>query len=118
AFDTSSANNPTVGIHLHWALPDALTHGGQADTGQFAFPLVPNRWLIARFNVPVIGTTSAALSGSGVTAIALQAGSVEPIAAGMPLQVVSPDGQTTALVTITSDVAQGDQQIQIQAYDF
>lgn len=32
------------GIHLHWALPDALTKAG-AD-GEF--PIVPNRWLITR----------------------------------------------------------------------
>jgi len=31
------------GIHLHWAMPDALTKGTD-DT----FPLVPNRWLITR----------------------------------------------------------------------
>jgi len=32
------------GIHLHWALPDALTRG---DSG-LNFPEVPNRWLITR----------------------------------------------------------------------
>jgi hypothetical protein len=59
---------PDPGIHLHWALPDALTHGrppretgaaggdahkaGDAQstngTTPIAFPAVPNRWLIAR----------------------------------------------------------------------
>jgi hypothetical protein len=35
------------GVHLHWALPDALTH---ADTsqGKLTFPAVPNRWLVTR----------------------------------------------------------------------
>ena len=32
------------GIHLHWAMPDALTHG---DSGM-SFPELPNRWLITR----------------------------------------------------------------------
>ena len=38
------------GIHLHWALPDALTH---ADTsqGKLAFPAAPNRWLVTRILV-------------------------------------------------------------------
>lgn len=33
------------GIHLHWTLPDALTHA--PDSG-LQFPLVPDRWLISR----------------------------------------------------------------------
>lgn len=32
------------GIHLHWALPDALTRAAADGT----FPPVPNRWLVAR----------------------------------------------------------------------
>ncbi len=32
-----------AGIHLHWAMPDALTH---ARDGRF--PAVPNRWLVSR----------------------------------------------------------------------
>ena len=35
------------GIHLHWALPDALTHGKQS-TNRLEFPIVPNRWLVIR----------------------------------------------------------------------
>ena len=35
------------GIHLHWALPDALTRAEQSD-GQTTFHAVPNRWLITR----------------------------------------------------------------------
>jgi hypothetical protein len=50
-FYVSDENKPTVGIHLHWALPDALTHGRQSAQGcPIEFPLVPNRWLVARFN--------------------------------------------------------------------
>lgn len=40
-----------AGVHLHWALPDALTRGRQRPdqpAGTVAFPAVPNRWLIRR----------------------------------------------------------------------
>jgi len=36
-----------AGIHLHWAMPDALTNGIAKADG-ITFPLVPNRWLIVR----------------------------------------------------------------------
>ena len=36
-----------TGVHLHWAMPDALT---RADTtsGRMTFPPLPNRWLVTR----------------------------------------------------------------------
>jgi hypothetical protein len=37
----------TAGIHLHWALPDALTRGTRTQQGT-VFPAVPNRWLVTR----------------------------------------------------------------------
>lgn len=38
------------GIHLHWALPDALTKATlDQSTGKLDFPEVPNRWLVTRF---------------------------------------------------------------------
>jgi hypothetical protein len=38
-----------IGVHLHWSLPDALTHGVQDRTSRLTnFPQVPNRWLITR----------------------------------------------------------------------
>lgn len=38
------------GIHLHWALPDALTTAAlDPSTGKLNFPEVPNRWLVTRF---------------------------------------------------------------------
>lgn len=40
------------GVHLHWALPDALT---RADGGTLDFPTVPNRWLVTR--IVVAGNT-------------------------------------------------------------
>ncbi|HYJ04235.1 MAG TPA: hypothetical protein VEX43_03825 [Chthoniobacterales bacterium] len=33
------------GVHLHWALPDALTRGENGADGPL-FPAVPNRWLV------------------------------------------------------------------------
>lgn len=41
---------PTLrpGMHLHWALPDALTHGATQADGTLAFPPAPNRWLVVR----------------------------------------------------------------------
>jgi uncharacterized small protein (DUF1192 family) len=39
-----------TGIHLHWALPDGLTHGvARNDSRRPEFPAIPNRWLIMRF---------------------------------------------------------------------
>ena len=36
------------GIHLHWALPDALTRGMHRAEG-IEFPEIPNRWLVTRY---------------------------------------------------------------------
>jgi len=48
------------GIHLHWALPDGLTHGMQAEntSGQADFPCVPNRWLVTRVVLDSTTTTA------------------------------------------------------------
>ncbi|WP_405842372.1 hypothetical protein OG528_29005 [Streptomyces platensis] len=38
------------GVHLQWQLPEALTTGIiDPETGESAFPLVPNRWLVVRY---------------------------------------------------------------------
>jgi len=42
-----------AGVHLHWALPDALTKGTNtpgetAAARKLTFPAVPNRWLVTR----------------------------------------------------------------------
>lgn len=47
-FDDQKTEPPEVGVHLHWALPDGLTHGLQNENGEIEFPLVPNRWLVVR----------------------------------------------------------------------
>lgn len=41
---------PEPGVHLHWALPDALTHGLHDGQDRVSFPAVPNRWLVARLH--------------------------------------------------------------------
>lgn len=35
------------GVHLHWAVPDALTRGVQGQDS-LSFPTLPNRWLLTR----------------------------------------------------------------------
>lgn len=46
---TGGQVNMAEGIHLHWALPDAVTKGVDEDrSGKMAFPDVPDRWLITR----------------------------------------------------------------------
>jgi hypothetical protein len=44
----ASAARPEGGVHLHWALPDALSHGFQNEKGGIDFPCIPNRWLVVR----------------------------------------------------------------------
>jgi hypothetical protein len=36
------------GIHLHWALPNALMHTQHQGTGETEQPCIPNRWLVVR----------------------------------------------------------------------
>src|SRR5271170_6314032 len=36
------------GVHLHFRLPRALTHGIQKEAGPIEFPPIPNRWLVQR----------------------------------------------------------------------
>ena len=41
------------GVHLHWALPDALTQGEvkeRSGTERLTMPTVPNRWLVIKKN--------------------------------------------------------------------
>jgi len=65
----SAPAEPAVGVHLHWALPDALTHGREGSTG----------------------TTSADLAGS-VRSIPLEApGAAGAVAVGTRLTVLTPD---------------------------
>ena len=44
---TARVPGPDPGVHLHWAMPDALTRGQQTKDGM-EFPKLPNRWLVVR----------------------------------------------------------------------
>ncbi|TQS39949.1 hypothetical protein [Cryptosporangium phraense] len=46
-----------TGVHLHWALPDALTQGVHTPDGT-EFPAVPTRWLVTRSRLAADGTTT------------------------------------------------------------
>jgi hypothetical protein len=137
-FQSSDDSKPAPGVRLHWALPDALTHGRTPAAGgdETVFPLVPNRWLVARFNTPAggawqcrlwvvesdytggnIGTTSATLA-TPVTTITLTAGSLLAVNIGDELQIVSPGGTFAATVIAAAAAAQGATEITIQSFDF
>jgi hypothetical protein len=45
-FDEADRLKP--GIHLHFRLPRAFSHGHQAGAGDLVFPVIPNRWLVQR----------------------------------------------------------------------
>lgn len=47
--DFNPLNPLEEGVHLHWALPDALAQGGTDEATPLTFPAAPNRWLVTRF---------------------------------------------------------------------
>jgi hypothetical protein len=63
---------PQSGVHLHWALPDALTRGRQKQVanpkeplGTPEFPRIPNRWMVQRISrKPQTNSAPAASPGS------------------------------------------------------
>ncbi|CAE6848255.1 hypothetical protein R69746_07231 [Paraburkholderia aspalathi] len=47
--DQPAWNSLEAGVHIHWALPDALTNAPvDENTADVQFPAVPNRWLVTR----------------------------------------------------------------------
>ncbi|MFE5796178.1 hypothetical protein ACFQ8C_26860 [Streptomyces sp. NPDC056503] len=49
----SSFEESFEGVHVQWELPEAPAAGLDApDSGQTTFPLVPNRWLVVRYQGP------------------------------------------------------------------
>jgi len=49
----TSGSGPSQGLHLHFKLPAALTHGvSTAGGGELDFPRLPNRWLVVRYYQP------------------------------------------------------------------
>src|SRR4051794_14194230 len=54
-FDDAPAHQMEQGVHLHWAMPDALTRATVPEDGPVEFPTVPNHWLVSR--LVITGTT-------------------------------------------------------------
>ena len=60
---------PLPGVHLHWAMPDALLRGGtDATSGDLAMPALPDRWVVIRHLYP-IGSRSVHITGWVVDAV-------------------------------------------------
>jgi hypothetical protein len=67
---------PSPGVHLHWALPDALLRGQQSKTEKkLALPALPDRWVVVRALLPK-GRVQALLRGWVIDA---KLGSVTPL---------------------------------------
>ncbi|MFY9620655.1 MAG: hypothetical protein WAQ99_12670 [Pyrinomonadaceae bacterium] len=50
---SGSSSAPGQGLHLHFKLPAALTHGTSTGAGaELVFPRLPNRWLVVRYYQP------------------------------------------------------------------
>ena len=47
AIASGGLTSMSQGVHLHWALPDALTQGAEG-AGSVRFPAMPDRWLLTR----------------------------------------------------------------------
>lgn len=74
----SGGNYPSTGVALFWDLPKILREGTESG-GSLDFPLVPNRWLVVRYNGPVTARTA--------TAWVVQSdflGNSDPITGGSP----------------------------------
>jgi len=85
AFGASNSAPLAQGVHLHWALPDALTRG-QVDTNinELCFPAVPDRWIVIRFasvatSVPTPGDIPAARAIKAFELDAKRPGPLQPI---------------------------------------
>jgi hypothetical protein len=65
---TNIGQNPAPGVHLHWRLPQALTHGeSPAGSTAAAFPATPNRWVVVR-----LATTAGSAVPPALTAWVIQ----------------------------------------------
>ena len=101
--DTSPLNALEAGVHIHWALPDALTNAAvDEQTTTIDFPAVPNRWLVTR--VVVDGATPS-LTSWVVESDALSASS--PSAPLFPTVALAPgtDDQDYAYVGRSTPLA-------------
>ena len=114
---------PDVPVKLEFNEPSEGLVYGQEDQG-ISLRYLPGAGGATADNIGQVislqvGATAATLSGSGATSITLESpGAPSAIAANTTLDIISPDGKTTAAVTTAAPVSQGATQIQIQAYDF
>ena len=82
-FDPGEPAEP--GVHLHWAMPDALLRAEHdTETRKPVLPVLPDRWVVVRTLLPE-GSRSAYASGwvidattAGITPLATFAGTVPP----------------------------------------
>jgi hypothetical protein len=95
AFESTLAK-PAPGVHLHWALPDALTQGSEGS----------------------VGTTSADLEGDADRIALAVPGAIGPAFPGMRLVVMPPDGTDQAIVTVTTALGRGEHVVHIQPHHF
>ena len=50
----ADGTRPTPGVHLHWAMPDALLRGAESKEGrELEMPNLPERWVVLRALFPV-----------------------------------------------------------------
>ncbi len=140
AFNTTTVERPVSGVHLHWALPDALTRGRAASGSQMEFPLVPNRWLVLRFGGPTeagqapwpsklwvvesdyltqeVGALASVLDKKAKTLTLAPPGARKRIPARTKLWLLAPDGQQSAWVTTVNAVEPGTTQLSIESGEF
>ncbi|CAA9303316.1 MAG: hypothetical protein AVDCRST_MAG61-1220 [uncultured Friedmanniella sp.] len=81
-----------AGVHLHWALPDALLRGKQVDGAtSITLPALPDRWAVVRTLLPV-GSRLAHVTGWVVDA---STGSVTPLSSYAGTPAAAPEGTPT-----------------------
>ena len=109
-FDPGAVRPP--GVHLHWALPDALLRGeNDPVTRRVRMPRLPDRWVVVRTLLPE-GARTAYASGwvldavtGGVTPLSTYAGTVPPgtppLDGGVPLEVLDGAARGSLLWTAT-----------------
>ena len=109
------AVRPT-GVHLHWALPDALLRGeDDPATRRVRMPRLPDRWVVVRTLLPE-GSRTAYASGwvldavtGGITPLSTYAGTVPPGTApldgGVPLEVLDGAARGSLMWTATYEGA-------------
>jgi hypothetical protein len=86
-FDPGTARPP--GVHLHWAMPDALLAGSGGQTGsELELPALPDRWVVVRTLQPV-GARQVRLRGWVVDA---PTGSTTPLEEYTGTPAPAPDG--------------------------